>query len=58
MFCPLQEIRRPQGQNDTVVYQTESPISVEIKQILEKSFGDKAVDIWYSYKRSIEGIKG
>ena len=45
MFCLLQEIRRLQGQNDTVVYQTESPISVEIKQILLKSFRDKAVDI-------------
>ena len=34
MFCPMQEIHRLQGQNDDVEYQTESSISVEIKQIL------------------------
>ena len=34
IFCPLREIHRLQDQNDDVVHQFVSPISVKIKQIL------------------------
>ena len=45
MFCQLQEIHQLQDQNGDAVYQLGSPISVEIKQILLKSFGENTVDI-------------